>query len=656
MKGIVWGKLSENRFIILTLLLASSVRIAWIFLSAGSPTFAKYFRLGEKLAAVGWKPDIVFASSPLYIYLVGFVTKVLGFQETGLRVIQAVAAVATIYLVWRIVGFLASAAAAKVSALILALYPTLILCETQPVPFVWVNLTNAAVLFFLLRNSERHTPVNQILAGFFLGLSALLRPNILLFVPLAFVGLLLLGKKEERKKRMQAMAVIMLVCAVVISPISLINRAAGGEFTLVTASGGSTMHLGNNPANDNPLFITPTPLGKQLESSMNQSLIKQPITREHLALRKAAGWVAGKRLTPGGASDLYTKEVISYAWRQPGAYLRGIAGKMRHFFHYFESHDTKSAYVRSVIMKMPFAPVFVIVWTSALWGVFVSRKHWEKYFPVYALFAVYFASSVIFYITSRLRLPVLLPVSILAGVGLHDLYLRIRERNKKAVCSFLVMGTVFTVFSAWPTASVKQAGKIINFNIYFEPGAEEFFRGDRSTGMEYFYKAAAAYPEAKSAVIKILSPYSGETSVQTFLSSLDNISPTVIGDVKDREIRKQFSLGNIEYKRGNYRSAIKHFNRVTSLSPYDWGALHRRSLCFKAIGNWSQALSDLESSFEYGGKWQNGIHKRYYEMAQAAVKTGELAKAGGYIRRSLFVDDKYFPAQQMRLQLEQEAR
>jgi 4-amino-4-deoxy-L-arabinose transferase-like glycosyltransferase len=109
--------------------------------------------------------------------------------------------------------------------------------ETEDAPQTTAETEDASPI-----SAETQPPLRPwFLLGLLWGLCVLLRPNALVLLPI--FGLLLWLSLRQRAPR--ALVMLCLAGALVIAPVTLRNRLIGGEWILVTDSGGFNFYIGN---------------------------------------------------------------------------------------------------------------------------------------------------------------------------------------------------------------------------------------------------------------------------------------------------------------------------------------------------------------------------------------------------------------------------
>jgi 4-amino-4-deoxy-L-arabinose transferase-like glycosyltransferase len=300
-------------------------------------------------------------------------------------------------IVW-LIGLLAFSAAGPASgvaaAVVAALYPPLVwtpsyvLSETL---FSAVALASALVLQLAVNRAEaarssREGGALALLAGGLIGLAALIRPAMLLFLPLALAWLLI------RKRSVLAIALI-AAAAAVIAPWTLRNIRAYGRVVLIASEGGVTFWTGNHP----------------LARGEGDLAANPELKRAELAFRRAHPNRTSEEL-----ESLYYREALAWIFDHPSAWAALVARKAFYTVvpmgpsYALHSARYRAASVASYLLVLPCA----ILGASRLWR---SRRR-----PV-ALFLLAGSAvlvCLVFFPQERFRIPIIDPVLIVSAAAL----------------------------------------------------------------------------------------------------------------------------------------------------------------------------------------------------------------------------------------------
>lgn len=310
--------------------------------------------------------------------------------------IKAVQAVLGAIVVWMI-GVIASRAwtprAGAVAAAIAAAYPPLIWISAyvfsesfyMPLALGGVLLLDAARARTDEEQSTRGGGALTVAAGLLAGVSILVRPGMLLFLPLAALWLI-------RRRQWSLALAFCVAAAVVVAPWTLRNAHVYGRFVLVASEGGVTFWTGNHP----------------LARGEGDLAANPDIKRADIAFRAAHPGLSAEELEP-----LYYRDAIAYILDYPGWWLALVAKKAFYTFvpvgPSYTLHSTRYL-LASVIPYALLAPLAFIGLTRLL-----RRRNAATPLLLLALSVV--MTSLIFFPQERFRIPVLDPTVIVCASG-----------------------------------------------------------------------------------------------------------------------------------------------------------------------------------------------------------------------------------------------
>jgi 4-amino-4-deoxy-L-arabinose transferase-like glycosyltransferase len=216
------------------------------------------------------------------------------------KIAQSFVGAFTVALIGLIALYAAGPHAGVWAAGIAAIYPPLVslpsyaLSETL---FSAVALAAAFVLQLAVDRSEgtqsaasRHGLVLALLGGALAGAAALVRPAMLLYLPMAILWLVV--------RRRPALAIALTFAAtVVITPWTLRNLRIHDRFVLIASEGGVTFWTGNHPLARGEGDLAANPQLKEAELALRRAHPGlSPDALEPLYYREALGWIAGHPL------------------------------------------------------------------------------------------------------------------------------------------------------------------------------------------------------------------------------------------------------------------------------------------------------------------------------------------------------------------------
>lgn len=351
----------------------------------------------------------------LYAFLVA-----LHFKVTGMVVLQQLLGVLTTLLLYGLARDLfprASPWRATGAAALYSLCPALLFYETKLLKPVWILFLLVAALWVLGRPWPR---ARTLWAGLLLGALVLVEGYFVALVPVLAWRL--------RARRADALA-LLAACALVVLPVVLANSRAAGRPLFVSSNGGINLYLGNNP-------------------------------RWTDTYNTLAGWrwadLVHRHGTPSHRADpLFAREVASFAWHQPLAFARNLAAKTVLTLSHREL--PRDIGVPSPAALLPWAQALNALALAGL--AVVPWRLWRRHYPLLALATLTLLVNVLFFPTSRYRLP-LLPVAFLLLAHVPF------SRPRLAVAALLMLGSMtagafasrWVDYDAWAAFREKEIG------------------------------------------------------------------------------------------------------------------------------------------------------------------------------------------------------
>ncbi len=347
-----------------------------------------------RIAAGRWIGDDVFYQDPLYAYFLAAVYKAIGHTLTGVRLIQAcldTGTVALFYVLGRrlfdpLTGLLGAVMAALLGPMV---YYVGLLDKTT----VSLFLTTAA-LALLVEAAARQSARLCAASGAAFGLASLSRGNMILAAAAMALWLLRTRLRQAGAFALSASAVVGLVAAR--------NYLVGRDLVLITANPGLNFFIGNNPYT----------VGQYIEPPFIRGIPEDEYADAKTAAERFTGHPFEK---PSQVSRYWLGQGLDFIRKSPRSWAVLSARKLFLAFNDFEVAETYSFYYfrdRYPLLFVPFLS-FGVVASLGVAGmqIFLYRRR----FNALVLFgAVYLASLVAFFVTSRYRFPLvtaLLPFS-----------------------------------------------------------------------------------------------------------------------------------------------------------------------------------------------------------------------------------------------------
>lgn len=177
--------------------------------------------------------------APLYPLFLAGIYAIFGKNFLAVRIIQAIIISLSCIFIFLTAKNIFNVRIAKISAFIFALYPNFIYYPGVLLTESLFIFLLSVLMYFLVRLKESPNILNQIGSGLTLGVSALLKPGIFLFLPFSFFIFVIFEKNIL--KFMRIFIVVLASAFIVMSPWIVRNYLVHERFILFTTQGGDAL-------------------------------------------------------------------------------------------------------------------------------------------------------------------------------------------------------------------------------------------------------------------------------------------------------------------------------------------------------------------------------------------------------------------------------
>lgn len=480
-------KLNNLKSPLWPLIAGVGIRFAHIIAIADSPvlrTLVLDSQFYHRTALQIVKGDILgsspFFMSPLYSYMLALLYAGFGVHVITAALFQVILSGITLWMLWRLGCIIAGERAGLVAAWGGALFPVWIYFDGVLLTASVILFLNTAALLILVHWFRDRKAWRLFLLGILLGLSALARPNILLFAVILIIWLILSGKHL-------AFIYIIMGMALMIIPVTVRNQLVTGELALTTVSGGMNFFVGNNPQ----------ATGLYVETEFIESSDPKSEFNKYLQEARNRSW---KNLTPSGASHFWYIAGLTFLADHPLQWLKLWWNKFFYFWNNLEAPNNLSIFLvkrYSPILKMLIWG-FGLLASTGLVGLFLLKRSDVKTALFLYLLSI-LASNIIYFTSSEFRFPVV--NILLIGFGLFsvkivELYRKRAVNWRLAVCTASLL--LFTHFKT-NLAKELSTPRIDYINL----GSVLLTDDKPQEASEFFRKALRENPSAQDAHMKL---------------------------------------------------------------------------------------------------------------------------------------------------------
>jgi 4-amino-4-deoxy-L-arabinose transferase-like glycosyltransferase len=380
-------------------------------------------------------PSIFIYRMPLYVYFLSFIYFIFGHSYWAVYIVNALLGSAACLLVYWTGRMLFNRNAGFIAALIAALYGPFLFFGGMVVGETLATfLTCLAFLFLLIFQRTEHL-VHAFLGGISIGLTMLLRGNVLVALPFILAWAFIYFNKQVPLKRFLYAIVIAAGVAFAVSPIIARNYIYTKDLVPIAASGGLNLYIGNAYGADGK-YRSVERVGGNAEQMLKNSVM-------------IAEKIAGRTLKPSEVSRYWASETFASIRLHGIAPLIGLMGKK--FFMFWNAYEFPDIWDYQFfreympILRMPLVGMLLILPFAAA-GLYLSWSRRGKLSLLLIFIAAYLISLMAFFISSRYRLGVVPFLGILAGYAATELWRIAREDRKKlAISAVIIIATAVFV-------------------------------------------------------------------------------------------------------------------------------------------------------------------------------------------------------------------
>ena len=244
-------------------------------------------------------------------------------------------------------------------------------------------------------------------SGILLGVSILIRPNVVLFIPLLILFFwFIYGKKGGFLRRS---LLILLEIFLLNLPWVIRNYLVFHEIVPFTNHGGWTFFACNNPLANGGYVSGPLDRMLGFEAHFNYAPSNLPLWKDSTEVR---------------SDRTFLKKGLQWVWKNPKDFGLLIPKKLEKTWNPFRKPSQSFAKKFTII----FGIYYLFIMLLAIGGFLFTLTQWKRFFLIYSPILAVTINSVIFYGSTRMRFPSDPFLILLSSIGL-DLILRIKRKK-----------------------------------------------------------------------------------------------------------------------------------------------------------------------------------------------------------------------------------
>jgi tetratricopeptide (TPR) repeat protein len=209
-----------------------------------------------------------------------------------------------------------------------------------------------------------------------------------------------------------------------VTPITVRNYLKFDDFILTTADGGKVFYHGNGPG-ANGMGRSDLPFQGFIEEKKNDP------DAAHAMFRETARAISGHPLKPSQCSGFWFDRTLNYIKLDPVPWLSLELRKFYLFWNKYEVHDLDSNYKYYITLTKISLINFGVISVLGILGMLLSVKSFRKTFLLNWMILTYLATTLVFFASSRYRVPAVPFLAIFAAYAITYLFDLLKKKRIK---------------------------------------------------------------------------------------------------------------------------------------------------------------------------------------------------------------------------------
>ncbi len=552
-----------------------------------------------------------FFMGPLYPYLLAAVYGVFGRDFMIIRILQVFAGSIALMLTYLIGKEIFRPSIAFVAIVMLALYGAITFYEGLMLMMWMGTLINLTAIYVLHRMKDNTGYSKYLIAGFLIGLSALARANILVYLPVVLVWVLFVSREDRRF--LKALAVC-FAAMLAIMPATIHNAVAGDDFVLITSNGGVNFFIGNGEEATGYFY---PPRGITFETDT--------ATRSHVER------IFGRDMKASEISNYWFGQSWNFIKSNPGSEVLLLLKKTALFFNGYEIPQIESF----DITRQKYGTLrllFINFWTIlslGLLGMIYLLRSWRKHFLLYGFILSYAFSIILFFVTARYRIQIVPILCLFAAYGLVVVLPTAVKGIRRGV---VPLGLFLLIMAGTRPALFALPDEDVIWREHIHEGRRLSTVGEFAAAIEEIDKAVAIHPNVSDAYVHRAIIYK---EMGNYFKAIESYSKALKISPDLSSVRYDFAQALRRVKM--YQPAIEEYQLAIKLDPVKTEAYNNLGITYMEMGEPEKAIESFKKVIEMNDRYI----KAYNNLGAALAESGKPEEAVPVLEKAIELDPGY---------------
>jgi tetratricopeptide (TPR) repeat protein len=555
-----------------------------------------------------------FFMGPLYSYFLAAVYGILGRDYTMIRLIQAAGGSLTVVITYFLGRRLFRPSIGFVAAAFLVLYGATTFYETQMLMMWMGTLLNLSCLLLLVRSGPEARWRAYLLPGFLVGLSALARANILVFVPVVVLWTFFALETTGRWKRAAAFVAAVVVAVL---PATIHNYAVSRDFVPVTANAGINFYIGNSEVATGIFYPPP-----------GTDFFTDATTRTYVER------LMGRDMTPSEISAYWTNLALDFIRTEPAAAFSLLCRKVAMFFNGYEMPQIESFDLtkRHHVSLRLLIVNFWFIGSLGIFGLLISFPQWRRLLPLQGYVMAYAFSIALFFITARYRVQIAPVMALFAAYALLDAIPRLVTNPRRGVA---VAGLVAAIVLLTHPSLFALDEREVDYREHIHAARRAGVAGEYQRAVDEVGSAISLFPDYYEGYVHRAIIHNGG---KNHFKAIEDYTRAL--DLKHDLSGTHYDLGQTFRKVNLRHQAVEQYKIAIELDSLMVKAHNNLGITYAELGQFQQALDCFQRVIELDPNYV----KAYNNLGAVLAENNRVDDAIATFSEAIRRDPTYAPS------------